>query len=156
MHWSAKFNFFNFNGANMTLKIVKLHTDGSCIGNPGPGGWAAIIEYPGIDNPFIAKGGEEHTTNNKMEIMAVIEGLNLMPYPSSVIVHTDSLYVINTALGEYKRKKNLTLWEALDEAIARHRRVEWVKVAAHRGEKMNEWADSIAKQQAEKWIHKSS
>ena len=123
-----------------------LHTDGSCIGNPGPGGWAAIIFT--ADEKISISGGEAQTTNNKMEITAVIKGLEYFPEKSFVRIFTDSEYVINTMTKNWKRNTNLNLWAQLDTLVDK-RKVEWNWVKGHSGNEFNEEADSLAYQEAE-------
>jgi ribonuclease HI len=133
---------------------VVIHTDGACSGNPGPGGWGAILEFNGKTKEL--KGGEALTTNNKMELTAAIEALNALKRPCNVELHTDSQYVKNGVTSwvhNWKRNgwrtadkkpvKNAELWQALDAATQRHnidRR--WVK--GHAGHDLNERADTLA------------
>jgi len=137
------------------LTEIEIFTDGACSGNPGPGGWAAILRSGRHEKEF--SGGEEHTTNNRMELMAVIQGLRKLKRPSKVIVHTDSRYVMDGAskwLSGWKIKgwktadrkpvKNDDLWRALDREIARHQ-LKWRWVAGHSGHPENERADELAR-----------
>jgi cyclic pyranopterin phosphate synthase len=122
--------------------MIDIYTDGSCLKNPGPGGWAAVI---GVGESRQRLSGDDlDTTNNKMEMMAVIKGLEALSPGSTVTVHSDSQYVIKTMLGEYKRGKNHDLWEHLDRQAQRHR-VSWKWVKAHAGDPLNEEADRLAK-----------
>ncbi|MYD50560.1 MAG: cyclic pyranopterin monophosphate synthase MoaC [Dehalococcoidia bacterium] len=125
--------------------MIDIYTDGSCIGNPGPGGWAAII----IENGATRKlhGRDDNTTNNKMEILAVIEGIEATPSGADVRVHSDSTYVINTMTKNWKRNKNRDLWAKLDSVVAK-RNVQWKWVKAHAGHPLNEQADRIANAEA--------
>ena len=134
---------------------IELFTDGACSGNPGPGGWGAILRTDGHEKEL--SGGEPTTTNNRMEMMAVIEGLNALKKPSAVTVFTDSRYVMDGAmtwLANWKRRgwktadkkpvKNEDLWRALDDAMARHT-LKWQWVRGHTGHVENERADALAR-----------
>jgi ribonuclease HI len=134
---------------------IELFTDGACSGNPGPGGWGAILRAEGHEKEL--SGGEAATTNNRMELMAVIEGLNAVKNPSAVTVFTDSRYVMDGAmtwLANWKRRgwktadkkpvKNEDLWRALDDAMARHT-LKWEWVRGHTGHVENERADALAR-----------
>jgi ribonuclease HI len=145
---------------------VEIFTDGACKGNPGPGGWGAWLIAGGMD-AWIADGrpttktkelcgGEPDTTNNRMELQAVIEALNALKRPCELIVHTDSQYVhkgISEWLAGWKARgwktaskapvKNVDLWQALDEARLRHT-IEWRWVKGHAGHEGNEKADELA------------
>ena len=133
---------------------VELFTDGACKGNPGPGGWGALLRYGEHERELF--GGENNTTNNRMELMAAIEGLNALKRPCEVALTTDSQYVkqgINQWLADWKRNgwktasrqpvKNKDLWQALDAACERHQ-VEWHWVKGHAGHEENERADQLA------------
>jgi ribonuclease HI len=135
---------------------VDLFTDGACSGNPGPGGWGAILRYRGVEKEL--SGGERATTNNRMELMAAIRGLESLKRPVRVRVHTDSNYLkdgISRWIHGWKRNgwrtadkkpvKNQDLWERLDRALARHE-VEWRWVRGHAGHPENERADALARQ----------
>ena len=137
----------------MTQKI-EIYTDGACRGNPGPGGWGALL-IAGRHRKTI-HGGEPETTNNRMELTAAIEALNALKRPSTVALHTDSKYVmhgITEWMHNWKKRgwktankkpvKNQDLWMALDEAIARHD-VTWKWVKGHDGDPGNEEADRLA------------
>jgi ribonuclease HI len=137
------------------LSDVQLFTDGACSGNPGPGGWGAILRSGAHETEL--SGGEPATTNNRMELMAVIEALNALKKPSAVTIHTDSRYVMDGAskwLIGWKKKgwktadkkpvKNEDLWRALDDAMARHD-IHWIWVAGHSGHPENERADQLAR-----------
>jgi ribonuclease HI len=136
-------------------KSVKIWTDGACSGNPGPGGWGAILSFNGVEKEFC--GGEAPTTNNRMELMAAISALEALTRPCAVDLYTDSQYVrqgVTSWLHNWKRNgwrttdkkpvKNDDLWKRLDEAAARHE-VEWFWVKGHAGDKMNERADALAR-----------
>ena len=133
---------------------IDIFTDGACKGNPGPGGWGALLQRGSHEKELF--GGEAHTTNNRMELLAVIRALDALSRPSVVRVHTDSQYVqqgISTWIHGWKRKnwrtaagapvKNVDLWKALDEAASRHR-IEWLWVRGHAGHPGNERADVLA------------
>jgi ribonuclease HI len=133
---------------------VEIFTDGACKGNPGPGGWGAWLKTGGHEKEIC--GGERNTTNNRMELMAVIEALSALTRPCSVILHTDSQYVqkgISEWIHGWKKRgwktaakepvKNADLWQALDAAQARHQ-VEWRWVRGHSGHVGNERADQLA------------
>ncbi len=138
----------------MTPDVV-IYTDGACSGNPGPGGWGAILTSG--DNQRELCGGELHTTNNRMEIMAAIRALQALKRPCRVELHTDSQYLrqgITEWLSGWKARgwktaakapvKNEDLWRELDEARARHT-VDWRWVKGHAGHPMNERADALAR-----------
>ncbi|BAN69244.1 ribonuclease HI [endosymbiont of unidentified scaly snail isolate Monju] len=135
-------------------KPVELFTDGACRGNPGPGGWGALLRYGDVEKELW--GGEPETTNNRMELMAVIRGLEALRRPSRVIVTTDSQYVKNGItqwIHNWKRNgwktsakkpvKNADLWQRLEEAAGRHD-IEWQWVRGHTGHAENERADALA------------
>jgi ribonuclease HI len=134
---------------------VEIFTDGACSGNPGPGGWAAILRSGHHEKEF--SGGEVQTTNNRMELTAVIEGLRKLKRGSSVTIHTDSRYVMDGAAkwlkgwkvkgwktADKKPVKNEDLWRLLDEEMARHQ-IAWRWVAGHSGHPENERADQLAR-----------
>ncbi|HEY1721462.1 MAG TPA: ribonuclease HI [Magnetospirillaceae bacterium] len=136
--------------------LVELFTDGACSGNPGPGGWGVLIRWQGNEKEMC--GGERATTNNRMEMRAVIEGLNALTRKMRVAVYTDSQYVqkgITEWLPGWKRRgwktadkkpvKNDDLWKALEEAAAKHN-VSWHWVRGHDGHVENERADALARQ----------
>jgi len=135
-------------------KRVTIFTDGACSGNPGPGGWGALLRFNGHEKEL--QGGAPETTNNRMELTAAIEGLNALKRPCRVALYTDSEYLkngISDWLARWKangwktaRKKpvkNADLWQALDAALQRHE-VEWHWVRGHSGEPGNERADALA------------
>lgn len=145
----------------MDPSTVELFTDGACLGNPGPGGWAALLRYKGTEKEVA--GGEALTTNNRMEMMAVIEGLRTLTRNCSVIVFTDSQYVqkgITEWIHSWKKRgwrtadkkpvKNADLWQALDEARLGHD-VTWKWVKGHAGHVENERVDTLARAEAEKF-----
>ncbi len=127
--------------------MIDIYTDGSCLGNPGPGGWGALLVEE--TSSWEMGGGHPRTTNNRMEITAAIEGLKETPKNSSVTIHSDSEYLVKTMTRNWRRRKNLDLWEELDSLEA-ERRVRWRWIKGHAGHPGNELVDSIAVQQAEK------
>jgi ribonuclease HI len=135
-------------------EYVELFTDGACRGNPGPGGWGVLLRYG--DREKTLHGGERDTTNNRMELTAVIEGLKALKRPCRVRVTTDSQYVKNGItqwIHNWKKNgwktaakkpvKNDDLWRMLDEQVARHQ-VDWAWVRGHTGHPENELADELA------------
>ena len=135
-------------------KTVEVFTDGACSGNPGPGGWGAILRFNGTTKELF--GGEAETTNNRMELLAAISALNALKEPCEVLLHTDSKYVmdgISKWIHGWKRNgwktadkkpvKNDDLWRRLDAARARHE-VKWHWVKGHAGHELNERADGLA------------
>ena len=138
----------------MSNPHVVIHTDGACSGNPGPGGWGAILEFG--DHKKELNGGEPHTTNNRMELMAAISALEALSKPCDVDLHTDSQYLRDGIMGWIKKwktngwktadrkpVKNIDLWQRLDAALARHK-VRWHWVKGHAGHDLNERADELA------------
>ena len=136
------------------MDTVEIYTDGACKGNPGPGGWGALLVSGQHEKELF--GGEAHTTNNRMELMAVIQALNALKRPCKVILHTDSQYVqkgITEWLAGWKARgwktaskspvKNVDLWQALEAAQARHS-IDWRWVKGHAGHDGNERADMLA------------
>jgi len=134
---------------------VTIHTDGACSGNPGPGGFGAILQWG--DHTKELKGGEAHTTNNRMELMAAITALESLKRTCTVDLHTDSQYLRNgimTWIKGWKRNgwktadrkpvKNVDLWQRLDAALAHHT-VRWHWVRGHSGHDLNERADELAR-----------
>lgn len=142
--------------ATVPLEYVKLFTDGACKGNPGPGGWAFILQHPASGKAHEGSGGEAHTTNNRMELMGVIRGLEMLKLPLTVDLYSDSQYVLKGLrdwMAGWKRSgwrtadrqpvKNQDLWVALDELKAKHTlRFHWVK--GHSGHPENERCDRLA------------
>jgi ribonuclease HI len=136
------------------MKTVEIFTDGACRGNPGPGGWGALLRYG--DNERELCGGEHETTNNRMELMAVIEGLSALQRPCEVKVTSDSTYVlkgIQEWIPNWKKRgwktaskkpvKNVDLWQQLDQLVELHS-IDWHWVKGHSGHAENEIADQLA------------
>ena len=136
------------------MKQVIIYTDGACRGNPGPGGWGALIKYDGVEKTIF--GGQANTTNNQMELSAAIEGLAILKEPCNVELFTDSKYVMdgitqwiqnwkknNWRTAAKKDVKNKELWQKLDQLIAQHQ-VQWRWVKGHSGDAGNEAADLLA------------
>ncbi len=143
-------------GANNEQDVVEIFTDGACSGNPGPGGWGAILRMREIEKELF--GGENATTNNRMELMAVIEALRALKRPVQARVHTDSQYVQKGITqwihgwrkngwrtADRKPVKNADLWQILDQLAAGHE-IEWCWVKGHAGHVENERADALARQ----------
>ena len=135
-------------------KTIHIYTDGACKGNPGPGGWGAVLEYGGKEREMF--GGEPATTNNRMELTAVIEALSALKRPCRVILHTDSQYVmkgITEWINGWKSRgwktaakapvKNVDLWKKLDDVVRTHE-IDWIWVKGHAGDVGNERADALA------------
>src|SRR3954467_1397523 len=134
---------------------VEIFTDGACSGNPGPGGWGAILRYGAVEKELA--GGEPQTTNNRMELMAAIAGLEALKRPCRVALYTDSLYLrdgITKWLPNWKARgwktasrepvKNVDLWQRLEAAASRHE-IDWHWVRGHAGHPENERADALAR-----------
>jgi ribonuclease HI len=141
-------------GAAAAPTTVEMWTDGACKGNPGRGGWGVLMRYGDHERELF--GGEALTTNNRMELTAVIEGLRVLTRPCTVTLHVDSQYVMNGVtkwIAGWKRNgwktgakqpvKNQDLWQELDAELARHK-VSWTWVHGHRGDPGNERADQLA------------
>jgi ribonuclease HI len=143
----------------INLPQVELYTDGACSGNPGPGGWAFILRHPASAKEKEGSGGEPETTNNRMELTAVVRGLQALTRPSAVTLFADSVYV-GKGLSEWmpkwkangwrrregsqwKEVKNVDLWQQLDELIAEHQ-LKFVQVAGHSGHVENDRCDELA------------
>ena len=136
------------------LETVEIYTDGACKGNPGVGGWGALLKYSGHVRELF--GGETQTTNNRMELTAVIEALSALKRHCKVKLHTDSRYVqqgISEWIHDWKKRnwhgadkkplKNVDLWKRLDQVAAGHQ-IEWIWVEGHSGDEGNEHADFLA------------
>lgn len=145
----------------LAMKQVQIHTDGACLGNPGPGGWAALLRFNGRERELA--GGEAQTTNNRMELMAAIMGLEALREACTVELYTDSKYVqqgISEWMANWIRRgwktaggeavKNQDLWQRLDAAARRHK-VRWHWVKGHAGHADNERVDVLARAEAEKF-----
>ena len=144
------------------LPQVDVYTDGACSGNPGPGGWAAILIYKEKEKEL--SNGEAKTTNNRMEMKAVIEALKAMKKPCHVKIHSDSALIINAMtkgwIENWQKKgwkkagkkpvENRELWEEMLKAMNRHT-VEWIKVKAHVGIELNERVDQLAVAESKKF-----
>lgn len=137
-------------------EIIEIFTDGACRGNPGPGGWGALLRYKGVEKTL--RGAELETTNNRMELMAAIQALESLRRPCRVVLTTDSQYVKNGITqwmtswkqrgwrtADKKPVKNQDLWERLDAAAAKHQ-IEWAWVRGHSGHDENERVDQLANQ----------
>tara|TARA_B110000263_G_scaffold236942_1_gene236733 strand:- start:963 stop:1361 length:399 start_codon:yes stop_codon:yes gene_type:complete len=129
------------------LILIEIYTDGACLNNPGPGGWGVIILENGIKTTI--GGNEKQTTNNRMEITAVIEGLKKISKKTTIKIFSDSTYVINTMTKNWKRNKNKDLWNILDNEVL-DKDIVWEWVKGHAGNQFNEEADNIAYNEAVK------
>lgn len=142
----------------MSKNLIEIWTDGACSGNPGPGGWGALLVTDGHRKELYGSACE--TTNNRMELMAAIEALNALKKPSQVKLYTDSTYVkdgLTKWINGWKRNgwktaakkpvKNKELWQALEQATSRHA-ISWVWVKGHAGDEGNEIADELARKGA--------
>lgn len=138
------------------MKSVEIFTDGACRGNPGPGGWGVLMRYGAEERSLF--GGEKETTNNRMELTAVIEGLAVLTQPCQVMLTSDSTYVlkgIQEWMPNWKKRgwktaskkpvKNVDLWQKLDRVIGEHK-IDWRWVKGHSGHRENEIADQLANQ----------
>jgi len=136
------------------MKSIEIYTDGACLGNPGPGGWGALLRYKNIEREL--SGGEPLTTNNRMELMGAIAALEALSEPCEIVLHTDSQYVrqgITEWLRNWVRRgwktagggavKNQDLWQRLQVACERHR-IDWQWVKGHSGHPENERVDALA------------
>lgn len=144
----------------MTKKAdIEIYTDGACLGNPGPGGWGAILLYG--EHQKKISGSEAETTNNRMELRGAIEALKLLKKPSELVLHTDSKYVIegitkwilgwkknSWRTADRKAVKNMDLWQELDEEAQKHK-IDWKWVKGHSGNHFNEIVDELARKAAE-------
>ena len=144
------------------MKRIEIFTDGACLGNPGAGGWAAILRYNDVEKEIF--GGENETTNNRMELTAVISALSALKESCNITLYTDSRYVmdgIEKWIDNWKKNnwkttnkksavKNIELWQKLDELRMAHE-IRWVWVKGHAGHKENERCDELAKAEAAKF-----
>ncbi|WAM35071.1 ribonuclease HI [Caldicellulosiruptor acetigenus] len=138
------------------MKEVTIYTDGACSGNPGPGGWCAILIYKGIKK--VLKGFERYTTNNRMELKAVVEALKALKEPCKVVIYSDSAYIVNAVnqnwierwqkngwkTSENEEVKNIDLWNELIELLKIHK-VTFEKVKGHADNELNNLCDQIAR-----------
>jgi ribonuclease HI len=147
------------NLSNVALPEVELFTDGACSGNPGPGGWAFILKHPASSKELESHGAEPDTTNNRMELTAVVRGLESLKRPSHVKLMTDSVYVGKGLIEwlakwkangwrrregtQWKEVKNEDLWRRLDALVAKHQ-LTYVRVAGHSGHPENDRCDELA------------
>ena len=144
-------------------KTVTIYTDGACSGNPGPGGWGAVLMFNGTHKEL--SGGEELTTNNRMEMFAVIAALESLKAPCSVKLHSDSAYVINCFKQRWYAKwerngwvnsskkpvENRDLWERMLTVVRKHK-LDWIKVKGHSGDKWNDRCDELARAETEQFL----
>ncbi|MBR2921891.1 MAG: ribonuclease HI [Alphaproteobacteria bacterium] len=142
---------------------VEIYTDGACSGNPGAGGWGALLRYGNIEKEL--SGGEVNTTNNRMELTAVIEALKALKKPCNIVLYTDSRYVmdgVNEWLPNWKLNgwrtankktpvKNIDLWQSLESLIENHK-IKWIWVKGHNGHPENERVDKLARDQAKSML----
>jgi ribonuclease HI len=148
------------NSAKMPHRI-RIYTDGACRGNPGPGGYGAILLYK--EHQKKISGGEKETTNNRMELRGAIEALKTLKKSSEIILHTDSKYVMDGIMkwitnwkkngwrtADRKAVKNADLWQELDVEVEKHQ-IEWIWVKGHSGNHYNEIVDELAREAAEKF-----
>ena len=137
------------------MKHIDMFTDGACSGNPGPGGWGVLMRYGRHEKEL--KGGVSDTTNNRMELQAVIEGLSALKSKCHVTIHTDSKYVMDGVTkylvgwkakgwktADRKEVKNIDLWQTLDNILPRHQ-IDWIWIKGHNGHVDNERADALAR-----------
>ncbi|MGI5832957.1 MAG: ribonuclease HI [Thermoguttaceae bacterium] len=149
------------------MSEVVLYTDGACSGNPGPGGWGFIMEHSGSGKQLTRSGGEAQTTNNRMELMAVIEGLSALKRPCEVEIVSDSSYVLNGLskwMASWKKNgwrrregqawkevKNVDLWQRLDELGQIHS-LKFTKIKGHAGHPQNEACDRMAVEESHRFL----
>jgi len=140
---------------------VEIYTDGACSGNPGAGGWGAILRYKDVEKEL--SGGEQNTTNNRMELMAVIQALSALKVVCNISLYTDSKYVMNGVtewMPNWKQNgwktahkkqevKNIDLWQKLDELVQKHE-IRWIWVKGHAGHAENERCDTLARTEVQK------
>lgn len=147
----------------MQEKEVEIYTDGACSGNPGPGGWGVVLLYRGHRREL--SGGEPHTTNQRMELTAAIEGLKALKHPCRVRLYSDSAYLVNAFNQKWLERwekngwqtvkktpvENRDLWEQL-YALTKIHRVSWIKVPGHAGNKENEYCDKLANEAMARYL----
>ncbi len=147
------------------MTAIEIFTDGACSGNPGAGGWGVILRYGETEKEL--SGGEAHTTNNRMELTAVIEALKALKRECEITLYTDSRYVmdgVNEWMPNWKKNgwkttnkksavKNLELWQELDSLLPRHK-IKWVWVKGHNGHPENERVDKLARDAAKSFLEK--
>ena len=145
------------------MSIIEVFTDGACSGNPGPGGWGVILRYKGTEKEL--SGGAPETTNNRMELTAVIEALKALKRECDVVIHTDSRYVMDGVqqwLPNWKQNgwktsnkkspvKNVDLWQELDTLLQKHN-IRWIWVKGHNGHEENERVDKLARDFAKSFV----
>lgn len=144
------------------MPAIEVFTDGACSGNPGAGGWGVILRYGEIEKEL--SGGEENTTNNRMELTAVIEALKALKKECDITIYTDSRYVMDGVqewMPNWKRNgwkttnkkspvKNVELWQILDSLLSKHK-IKWVWIKGHNGHPENERVDKLARDEAKKY-----
>jgi ribonuclease HI len=144
-------------------KVVEIYTDGACSGNPGPGGWGVVLLYGGHRREL--SGSEPHTTNQRMELTAAIEGLKALKHPCRVRLYSDSAYLVNAFNQKWLERwvkngwrtvkktpvENKDLWEQLYDLTRKHR-VSWIKVRGHAGNKENEHCDKLANEAMARYL----
>jgi ribonuclease HI len=146
----------------LLMKFVEIFTDGGCWGNPGPGGWGAVLRCCGHEKIF--SGHQAYTTNNRMEMAAAIEGLSFLKHPCKVLITTDSAYLKDGITGwieGWKRNgwktkektlvKNIDLWKRLDQLISLHQ-VDWAWIKGHNGHRENELADQLSQKAIKEFL----
>ena len=149
----------------MSSELVNIFTDGACRGNPGPGGWSALLVFNGIEKEL--RGAEEQTTNNRMELTAAIKGLEALTRPCRVVLTTDSQYVKNGItewMPEWKQRgwktankkqvKNVDLWQRLDAVVSLHD-ISWEWVKGHSGHPENDRVDQLANLAIDEMLEKN-
>ena len=149
------------------MKNVTIYTDGACSVNPGPGGWGCVLIYNGVEREY--SGFVNNTTNNRMEMLAVIEALNKLKEPCNVDLYSDSAYVVNTFLQNWitswkakdwktadnKPVKNLDLWQEIDELSQKHN-IKWHKVKGHSTNEYNNKCDSLARGEVDRFLQEQN
>lgn len=149
-----------------SVKIVEIYTDGACSGNPGPGGWAAILMYNGKER--IASGGQPQTTNNRMELTAAIQGLKLLNQRCAVNLYSDSAYLIDALTKGWLERWRLNSWRTTDKndvknrdlweeiyAVSTQHKISWIKVKGHSDNEYNNRCDQLARSEIQKLAGKA-